>query len=113
MHQVIAYRTAFVTIGLVMSLPRTRVGPSVGPAAAGPFGVIVLLAAGVVSPADLGGGLAVLWRPFVTVLALMETTSVAERLGVLDYFTTLIRPSPGQAVARTFGNAFLRWGVAP
>lgn len=111
MHQVIAYGTAFVTIGLVLSLPRTRVGPSLGPAAAGAFGVIVLLAVGVVSPGDLGGGLAVLWRPFVTVLALMVTTSVAERLGVLDYFTTLIRPSPGQAVARTFRNVFML-GVA-
>ena len=111
MHQMIAYGTAVVTVGLVLSLPRTRVGPSLGPAAAGVFGVAVLLAAGVVSPGDLGGGFAVLWRPFVAVLALMVMTSVAERLGVLDYFTTLIRPSPGQAVARTFRNVFVL-GVA-
>lgn len=107
MHQVIAYGTAFVTIGLVLSLPRTRIGPSLGPAAAGAFGVAVLLAAGVVSLDDLAGGFAVLWRPFVAVLSLMVMTSVAERLGVLEYFTTLIRPSPGEAVARTFRNVFV------
>lgn len=111
MHQVIAYGTAVVTVGLVLSLPRTRVGPSLGPAAAGAFGVAVLLAVGVVSPGDLGDGFATLWRPFVAVLALMVTTSVAQRLGVLDTFAALIRPASGQPVARTFRNVFVL-GVA-
>lgn len=107
MHQVVAYGTAIMTIGLVLSLPRTRIGASLGPAAAAALGVLVLLLVGVVSLPDLAGSAAVLWRPFVTVLSLMLTTAVAHRLGVLDYFAALIQPRAGEAPARVFRHVFV------
>jgi arsenical pump membrane protein len=36
----------------------------------------------------------------------MLTTSVAQRLGVLNYFAGLIEPRPGQPVGRLFGSVF-------
>lgn len=107
MQQVIAYGTTIMTVGLVLSLPRTAVGSRFGPVAAAALGVIVMLAMGVLSPADLAGGVETLWRPFVTVLSIMVTTSVARRLGVLDYFAALIQPRPQQRIERTFGTVYV------
>jgi arsenical pump membrane protein len=107
MHQFVAYGTAIMTIGLVLASPRTSIGASLGPPAAAVLGVLVLLIVGVVSPGDLAGSAAVLWRPFVTVLSLMLATSVAQRLGVIDYFTALVRPRAGEAPLRVFRHVFV------
>ena len=107
MQDVIAYGTTIMTVGLVLSLPRTAMGSRFGPVAASALGVIVMLAMGVLSPADLAGGIETLWRPFVTVLSIMVTTSVARRLGVLEYFARLIQPRPGQRVERAFGTVYV------
>ena len=107
MQQALAYGTLILTMSLVLSLPRTGIGASFGPAGAAAAGVIVLLAAGVISWSDIGGGLAVLWRPFATVLSIMLTTNVARQLGVLDYFATWIQPGPRQGIERTFRNVFI------
>ena len=107
MQQEIAYGTLIMTVGLVLSLPHTSIGSSLGTAGAGLLGVVVLLVMGIVSAGDIADTSAVLCRPFVTVLSIMVTTSVARRLGVLDYFAALIRPQPAHGAARTFRHIFI------
>jgi Na+/H+ antiporter NhaD/arsenite permease-like protein len=106
-QQFMAYGTAIMTVGLVLSLPRTPIGARFGPAAAAALGVAVMLAFGILSLADLAGGMETLWRPFVAVLSIMLTASVAERFGVLRYFTGLLQPHAAQPVPRTFAAVFI------
>jgi Na+/H+ antiporter NhaD/arsenite permease-like protein len=60
------------------------IGWRAGPAAAAAFGVVVLLTAHIVTPADLASGFQVLWCPFVAIVSIMLTANVARRLGILD-----------------------------
>ena len=52
MQETIAYGTMMMTLGLVLS----GIGWRAGPAVAAAFGVIVLLTAHIVTPADLASG---------------------------------------------------------
>jgi hypothetical protein len=52
MQETIAYGTMMMTLGLVLS----GIGWRAGPAAAAAFGVIVLLTAHIVTPADMASG---------------------------------------------------------
>jgi arsenical pump membrane protein len=106
MQPFIAYGTMMMTVGLVLSVPRVSIGRYVGPASIAMPGVIILVATGVVSPADVASVFTVLWRPFVTILSIMLTTTVAHRLGILDYFASLLQPRPGQSVQHVFGLVF-------
>ena len=106
MQQLMAYGTAAMTVGLVLGLPRTRIGARFGPVTAAALGVIVMLAAGILSPPDLAVAAETLWRPFVALLSIMLTASVAERFGVLRHFAALIEPRC-VSVARTFSAVFL------
>jgi len=101
-----------MTVALVLALPRTRVGARFGPASAAALGVVVLVSTGVVSPADIIAGIAVLWRPFLTVLSIMLTTAVAQSLGVFNYFAALIQPDPTHTIARSFCYVFVLSALA-
>jgi arsenical pump membrane protein len=96
-----------MTVGLVLSLPRTGILQYIGPAAISAVGVFVLLATGVVLPADVAGGVEVLWRPFITILSIMLTTNVAQRLGLIEHFAGLLEPRSGQSVVRVFRSVFI------
>jgi len=78
MQETIAYGTMMMTLGLVLS----GIGWRAGPAAAAAFGVVVLLTAHIVTPADLASGSQVLWRPFLAIVSIMLTANVARRLGM-------------------------------
>jgi arsenical pump membrane protein len=106
MQPFIAYGTMMMTVGLVLSVPRVSIGRHVGPASIAMLGVVILVATGVVSPADVASVFTVLWRPFVTILSIMLTTNVAHRLGILDHFASLLQPRPGQSVQYVFGLVF-------
>jgi len=94
MHEGLAYATTLMIVALVIALPGTRLGLRLGPASIAGLGVALLVLAGVVSPADIIDGIAILWRPFLTVLSIMLTTALAQRLGVLEYFAALIHFGP-------------------
>jgi arsenical pump membrane protein len=94
MHEGLAYATTLMIVALVIALPGTRLGLRLGPASIAGLGVALLVLAGVVSPADIIDGIAILWRPFLTVLSIMLTTALAQRLGVLEYFAALIHFDP-------------------
>lgn len=106
MQETIAYGTMIVTLGLVLSRPRI-VGFHVGPAGAGMLAVVVLMATGVVAPANLADGFDALWRPSLTIFSLMLTTNVAQRLGLLDELAGRSEPRPGQDVAKVFRSVFV------
>jgi arsenical pump membrane protein len=106
MQQFIAYGTMMMTTGLVLSVPRVGIGKYAGPASIAMLGVIILVATGVVSPADVASVFTVLWRPFVAVLSIMLTTNMAHQLGILDHFASLLQPRPGQSVRHVFGLVF-------
>jgi hypothetical protein len=100
MQAAIAYGTTMTTVGLVLSLQYIGTGRRLGTASAAALGVVVLLTTRVVSPADLASGFEVLWRPVLAITAIMLSTNVAQRLGILDYAARLIEPRPGQPVIR-------------
>ena len=107
MQTIITYGTTIATVGLVLSLPRTVLGARIGPATAGAFGVAVLMAGRVVSPADLASGLEVLWRPFLTIISIMFSTASAQRLGILNFFARLFEPHSDQSTAFVFRSVFI------
>src|SRR5260221_11769324 len=98
MQETIAYGTMMMTLGLVLS----GIGWRAGPAAAAAFGVVVLLTAHIITPADLASGFQVLWRPFLAIVSIMLTANVPRRLGILDNFPRAIEPCPAQSGARVF-----------
>lgn len=107
MQQTIAYGTLIGIVALVLALPQTTVGHRIGPASAACLGVVVLMASGVVGWIDLVAGFNVLWRPFLTILSIMVTTTLAQRLGILDFFAGLIEPRPGQSIETAFRSVFI------
>src|SRR6266446_452975 len=96
-----------MTVGLVLSLPHTGIGRRGSPAVAAAVGVAVLIATRIVSPVDLAAALEILWRPFLTILSIMLTTSVAQQLGILDYFAKLLELGPNRSVGRVFRSVFI------
>lgn len=107
MQEAIAYGTLMMTVGLVLSLPRLSGGRHIGHGGVAAGGVLVLLTTGVVSLTDLVGSFQVLWRPFVAVLSIMLTTSVALRFGIIDYFARWLEPRPGQPLQLVFCFVFV------
>ena len=102
-----AYASVAVTLGLVVSRPRVtprfRIGP--GPAAA--IGVLMMLAARVVSFADLMGALLVLWRPLLAIVAIMVTTAAAKHVGLLDRLASMLFAHTHGSASRVFLRVFV------
>jgi arsenical pump membrane protein len=95
------------TVGLVLLLQHIGIGRRLGTALAAALGAVVLLTTRVVSPPDLATGFEVLWRPFLAITAIMLSTNIAQRLGILDYAARLIEPRPGEPVVRVFRSVFI------
>ena len=107
MREIVAYGTMLVTVGLVICRPRIGSTVRFGPGAAVALGVAVMLATQIVSGADLALSFHTLWRPFLTILSIMLTTNVAQRLGVLDYFAGFLEPREGHSADRVFRSVFI------
>jgi arsenical pump membrane protein len=105
MQETIAYGTVAITLGLVLSRPRLG-WLRIGPGSAGLLGLCLLLVAGVVAPADIVAGFQALWRPLLTITAIMMTTAVASRLAILEHFARALAPRPGQSIGSTFAWVF-------
>lgn len=107
MRETVAYGTMIITLGLVICRPRITTSVRIGPGAAAAFGVVVMLLTQIVSPADLVRSFDALWRPSLTILSIMLTTNVAQRLKVLDYFAILLEPRQCHCAARVFRSIFI------
>ena len=112
MQQVIAYGTTFLTLTVGLAQPRIGGGLRLGPTGASAIGMLVLLVTGVVSPADVAGGFDALWRPFLTIVSIVLTTSVAQRLGILEYFLRQLDMTSRGRVVPLFRSVFLLGAVA-
>jgi arsenical pump membrane protein len=102
MREIIAYSTFVIAMGLAISRP--RVGPrwQVGPGAAALAGVAILLPFGIVGVSDILAAASTLWRPFLTIVAIMTMTAAARRLGVLDCVAEIVFRHPGLTIHQLF-----------
>ena len=96
-----------VTLGLVVTRPRVGTTFRVGPAPAAAAGVLLMLATGVVAFADVSAAAAILWRPLMAIVALMVTTAVAQRVGLLDRLASRLFARTGGSASRLFAGVFL------
>ena len=106
MHELFACSTFAVAVSL--SVARPRIGPHFrfGPATAAVLGALLLLASGTIRLPDLASAAAMMWRPLITILAIMITTAVAARAGAIDSLAgRLFARSSGEA-RRLFGSVF-------
>jgi arsenical pump membrane protein len=79
----LAYPTLLVTVGLALfrpSVARFRIGP----ATAGLLGMLLLLATRVVGAAELAEAARTLWRPLITVAAILTLAQAAGAAGLLE-----------------------------
>jgi arsenical pump membrane protein len=104
---VAAYGTLAMTVGLVLARPRVTRRLRIGPATAALTGVALMVALGPVGPADLIDALRVLWKPFVTITAIMVTTAIALKLGILDRMAARIEPLTRGPVHHAYAAVFL------
>jgi arsenical pump membrane protein len=84
MELLAAYGSLAVTLSLVVTRPRVRSGLRIGPAPAAAAGVLIMLAARVVTFADVAGAAVLLAKPLAGIVALMVMAAAAERVGVLE-----------------------------
>jgi arsenical pump membrane protein len=96
-----------VTLGLVVTRPRFGAVVRVGPTPAAAIGVLLMLATGVVAFADVGAVATILARPLLAVIALMVTTAVAQRIGLLDCLAALLFARTSGSASRLFTGVFV------
>ena len=80
MQLVAATTSLAVTLGLVVARPKLGETHRIGPAPAAAAGVLIMLAARLVSTTDVTRAAQVLWRPLVAIMAIMVTTAIAREL---------------------------------
>jgi arsenical pump membrane protein len=94
--------TALVVLAAIVLRRPHGWGPPAGAAAA----VAVALVGGAVVPDDFRLALDTLWRPFLTLMAIMTMTAAAERLGLLDRIAAMIEPRTRGPVRHAFRVTF-------
>jgi arsenical pump membrane protein len=102
-----AFGSLGITLVLVVLRPRVGRFGRLNPVLGALPGVTIMMAAGVLSPRDLGRALVLLWRPFVTLASIMATTSVAHRLGIFDRITRTIEIRTRGPVPRAFTTVYV------
>ena len=107
MQPALAFGSLVLTLALVLARPNVgRFGP-LNPVLCTLPGLAVMLATGVLVPVDLVRAMAKLWRPLLTVAAIMATTSVAHRLGIFDRVTRSIEIRTRAAVPYAFATVYV------
>jgi arsenical pump membrane protein len=102
-----AYSTVAVTLGLVVARPRLGARIRLSPAVSAIGGVLVMLAIGVLHPADIAYALTALVRPMLGIAALVVMTAGAERVGVLDVLAARTLGRASGSAERLFLYVFL------
>jgi arsenical pump membrane protein len=111
MHAFIACSTFAVAVTLAISRPRISPRVRVGPASAAVAGMLLLMLAGTVQPTDLVTAIDVLWRPLVTVFAIMVTTAAACEIGAIDAVAARVLGSRAASIRHLFVAVFALGGV--
>ncbi len=101
MELLLAFAALAVTVGVALGWPH-RAAPAVGAVA----GVAVAAASGAVAVAELEAVGRVLWRPLLTITAVMVMTSAARELGLFDRLAGVIAPRTRGPVRHGFRVVF-------
>lgn len=106
MHEVVAYSTMAVTLGLIVTRPSLGQSYRLTPAMAAFAGVLSMFALGVVRPEHWLQASTDLWTPFVAISSIMVMTEVARRVGLLELWAALIE-TRATSTARLFLLVFV------
>lgn len=109
MSELVAYSTFLVTMGMAISRPSVG-ARRIGPGAAATAGMTVLVLFGIVTLHDVRAAASTLWRPFITIVAIMTMTAVARALGVFDHAAEGLFRRPGFTVRQLFLGVFVLSG---
>ena len=104
--ELVAYSTAALTLGLVVTRPRLTATFRVNPAMAAFAGVAMMLALGIVDLGHFERAARDLWTPFVAIAAIMVMTDVAFRVGLLELWANWV-DSVARSASRLFALVFL------
>lgn len=107
MQLLIACSTFALTVTLAVRRPTLWSGLQITPASAAVAGVLLLMIAGTVQPADIGAALEALWRPLLTIVAIMVTTAAADHVGVIDAVSHRVLAPRAASVASLFRAVFV------
>ncbi|MGH9383109.1 MAG: ArsB/NhaD family transporter [Vicinamibacterales bacterium] len=107
MRELLAYSTVVLTLGVAIGRPHVGTRWRIGPATAALAGVSVLLTFGIVGPEDIDAAARTLWRPFITIVAVMLMTGAAGHLGVLDRAAAMIFQRAGLSIRGLFLSVFV------
>ena len=98
---------ASLAVMLVLVLTRPQIGRvRVGPAHAAAAGVLLMLVTGIVGGSDIADAARLLWRPLVTVTAIMVMAACARSAGVLDQIARRVIGRAQGSTQRLFALVF-------
>src|SRR5687767_14318116 len=97
MDALVAVLALAATVGIALGWPH-RAAPAIG----GIAGVLVALVGGEVGTAELEAAGRVLWRPLLTITAVMAMTAAARELGLFDRLAAIIEPRTRGPVRHAF-----------
>jgi len=102
MDALVAVLALAATVGIALGWPH-RAAPAIG----GIAGVLVALVGGEVGTAELEAAGRVLWRPMLTITAVMAMTAAARELGLFERLAAIIEPRTRGPVRHAFRIVFL------
>jgi arsenical pump membrane protein len=110
-HTLFACSTFALAVSLSVTRPRVGADYRIGPATATAAGAFLLILLGTVTPGDVQSVALMMWRPLLTILAIMITTAVAGRVGAIDRLAqiafTRTSGGAGQLFAAVFALSFV------
>ena len=107
MQELVAYSTVAFTITLAVGRPHLGSRWRIGPATAALAGVATLVSFGIVGLDDVDAAVRTLWRPFITIVAIMVMTAAAGRLGVLEGAAALVFRQTDRSIRPLFLRVFV------
>jgi arsenical pump membrane protein len=107
MQTLFACSTFALAVTLAVARPRIGVRLHIGPAMATAAGAALLLLSETVSPDDIVSVALMLWRPLLTILAIMITTAAAGRVGAIDRLAHIAFARTAGSTPALFAGVFL------
>lgn len=115
MDEAVAYSALAMTVGLAVTRPRiARTALRVTPGLAAVFGVVVLLAAGLLRPRDLVTSASIQWRPLLALTCIMLMAGVVREVGAFARWASYLEArARATSTHRAFDLVFLASVVTP
>jgi arsenical pump membrane protein len=115
MEQAVAYSTLAMTVSLAVFRPRVgRLTLRFTPGSAAVLGVLVLVVAGLITPAHLKAAALLQWRPLLALTAIMVMTGVVQEVGAFERLAAWLESrARGRSAVHTFTLVFALAVAAP